>query len=151
MNEYEINEKTIAIIPLNSQKSQIIEEKESYIINQKPIKIIDHSCKYFGSSYKGRSEGTKHLINFNYKLPIIVDEIRSIIFFPTTSPKCEECNWISLNKINNIQKTPTNTIINFNNGFKLALNMSCYSLENQILRANYLESKIRSRRNNQNH
>ena len=38
---------------------------------------MDDSCKYFGSSYQGRYEGTKNLIGMNYKLPIIIEESRA--------------------------------------------------------------------------
>lgn len=146
MNNYEINQNTLAIIPGNNQNSQVIEEETSYIINNTTTNIIDNSCKYFGSSYNGRKEGTKNIINYSYKLPIIVDEIRNIIFFPTSSPKYDKCAWLALNKISNIEKSIENTIVYFNNGFKLALSISYYSLENQLLRANYLENKIKSRR-----
>lgn len=147
MKNYEINSNTLAVIALDVKKTQIIEEEEIYTINRSSLEIIDNSCKYFGSSYKGRSEGTKNIINYSYKLPIVVDEYRNIIFFPTSSPKYDNCNWLALNKIENVEKNNKNTIVNFKNGFKLSLDISYYSLENQLLRSYYLQSKLKSRRN----
>lgn len=147
MKNYEINNNTLAIIPLDVKTTQIIEEEEIYTIDRSTIDIIDNSCRYFGSSYKGRNEGTKNIINFSYKLPIIIDEIRNIIFFPTSSPKYDRCNWLALNKIENLEKKQGNTVVNFKNGFKLSLDISYYSLENQLLRSYYLQSKLESRRN----
>ena len=64
------------------------------------MKIIENSCRYFGSSYNGRHIGTKNLTGINYKSPIIIEETKNIIFFPTTSPKQSDCSWISLKYIN---------------------------------------------------
>ena len=64
MNNYEINEGTLAIMSEDRGKSKILEDGNNYIINQKPYNIIDHSCKYFGSSYEGRKQGSKEIIGF---------------------------------------------------------------------------------------
>ena len=50
MNEYEINAQTLAIIPIGEEKSKVIEVNGDFIINASPIKIVDDSCKFFGSS-----------------------------------------------------------------------------------------------------
>ena len=82
MNSYEINSETQAIIPIGGDKSKIIESSRTLIVNQTPMKIIDRSCKYFGSSYQGRFIGTKNLIGVSHKAPIIIEETKEIIFFP---------------------------------------------------------------------
>jgi len=145
--EYEINQNTLAIIPINKEQSKIVEENNVYIINKKTIEIIDHSCKYFGSSFNGRHEGTKNMIGVNYKTPILVEETRNIIFFPTCSTRLCDCHWISLNKINNYISCNNNSKVIFKNGYELELNISYGSLENQILRSTLLESVIRKRKN----
>ena len=99
MNDYEINAQTLAIIPLKEGKSKVIEVNNSFIINKTPIKIIDNSCKFFGSSYEGRFSGTKNLTGITHKSPIIVEESRKMIFFPTKSPRLDSCIWISFNNI----------------------------------------------------
>ena len=102
INEYEINCSTMAIISLKKGFSKVIEEEEEFIVSKDTMDIINDSCKFFGSSYIGRFEGTKYLIGINYKAPIIVEESQELIFFPTSSPRFDNCNWICL-KIIKIQ------------------------------------------------
>ena len=112
------------------------------------MKIIENSCAYFGSSYQGRFLGTKNLIGISHKAPIIIEESREIIFFPTNSPRIYECAWISLKNLQNYKKGKDNTTIIFNNGHLLNLDISYGSLDNQVLRAARLESVLRLRKNN---
>ena len=73
---YEINEGTLAILPLEKE-SRVLEDRGEYKIPKKPFEIVDYSCKYFGSSYEGRKEGTKAILDINYKVPIIVENSRN--------------------------------------------------------------------------
>jgi len=148
MEECEINSNTLVIISINDKQAKVIEEQNMYIINKNSNEIIDHSCKYFGSSYLGRHEGTKNLIGINYKTPILIEETKNIIFFPTCSMRLSDCIWISLNKIKDYYKYNRNSKILFKNGYELELNISIGSLENQILRSTLLESVLRKRKNN---
>jgi competence protein ComK len=145
MNDYEINEATMAILPYDFEKSKIIEQESEFIINKKPYEIIENSCQYFGSSYYGRKIGTEKLIGITHKSPIIIEESRKIIFFPTSSPRISDCCWISLNSINDYYKNGINTIILFNTGYKLELDISYHSIDNQILRSARLESVLGKR------
>lgn len=148
MNSYEINSETQAIIPIGEDKSKIIEANRTLIVNQTPMKIIDRSCKYFGSSYQGRFMGTKNLIGVSHKAPIIIEETREIIFFPTSSPRLNNCSWLSLKHLQNYKKSNNNSIIVFNSGYLLNLDISYGVLDNQVLRATRLESVLRLRKNN---
>ena len=60
MNSYEINNDTLAILPLNEYKSKVIEKTKTFVVDLTPMKIIENSCAYFGSSYQGRFLGTKN-------------------------------------------------------------------------------------------
>ena len=148
LDQYEINKSTLAVLPIDECSSRILEEEAEYIVNKSTTDVINDSCKYFGSSYKGRNEGTKSLIGGNYKLPILIEESREIIFFPTSSPKLEECAWISLNNLKNYKKNEKKSSVTFQNGFILNLDISIFSLENQVLRASRLENVLRKRRTN---
>lgn len=148
MNSYEINSETQAIIPIGDDKSKIIESSRTLIVNQSPMKIIDSSCKYFGSSYQGRFIGTKNLIGVSHKAPIIIEETKEIIFFPTNSPRLDNCAWLSLKHLQNYKKSNNNSVITFNSGYLLNLDISYGSLDNQVLRATRLESVLRLRKNN---
>lgn len=146
INNYEINSSTIAIVPISKDISRVIEEDNIMTVKKNTTEIIDDSCRYFGSSYLGRHEGTKNIIGINYKSPIIIEETKEIIFFPTSSPRFENCYWISLKKIQKYKKINGQTVIIFKNGYELPVNISAGSLENQILRSTLLESVMRSRR-----
>lgn len=145
-DSYEINSSTLVIVPINSTTSRVIEENETYIIKKSTTEIIDDSCRFFGSSYLGRHEGTKSLMGINYKSPIIVEETKEIIFFPTSSPRFDNCYWISLDKVKSHSKSNVGTIVKFINGYELEINISTASMENQILRATKLSSILRKRK-----
>lgn len=146
INNYEINYETIAVIPIDDSISKVIEENNTYIVNKNATEIVNHSCKYFGSSLEGRKEGTKALMGVSYKAPIIIEETRSLIFFPTSSPRFNACNWISLNHICDYMRKKDGSQVKFKNGDCLELNISYGSLENQVLRATRLESILRHRK-----
>lgn len=145
--EYEINPSTIAIVAIEKNLSKVIEVEREFFVEASSLKIISDSCKYFGSSYEGRFEGTKKLTGVANKSPIIIEESKNIIFFPTSSPRRVFCNWISLNKIDNYKRKGEKTILKFVNNYYLELNMSYESLENQILRATRLDAILRKRKN----
>jgi competence protein ComK len=146
LDQYEINSSTLAILPVDDLTSKVLEEEAEYYVKKPTKDIIDDSCKYFGSSLKGRNEGTKSLIGGNYKLPVVIEETRDIIFFPTSSPLGEECAWISLNNLDDYKKQNKNSFVKFKNGSILNVDISIFSLENQILRASRLENVLRKRK-----
>lgn len=146
MDDYEINSTTLAIIPLGINISKVYEEEEEYIINKSSNSIIKENCEFYGSSYEGRCIGTKSLTGIKSKCPIIIEESRNIIFFPTSSTRNKQSSWIALNKIKEINKNNFNSEILFKNNNKLDLDISINSLENQIVRATMLKSKLYERK-----
>jgi competence protein ComK len=145
LEEYEINEDTQAILPIDSTKSVVYEQDAEYIVNQPSNKIINYNCNFYGSSYLGRCEGTKKLTGIKTKYPIIIEESRQIIFFPTSSTRNQQTQWISLNNIKSIEKKSDHSIIIFDNDKKINFDISYYSLNNQYIRANLLQSKLYER------
>lgn len=137
---YEITYDTQAIVPIDKNKSKAIENKDEYIIDDNALSVLEHSCEYFGSSYEGRKEGTKKLLGITHKAPIIVEESRKMIFFPTTSPDNSNCIWINLEKIDKYYKvSKKESAIRFKNGDIMQFDVSFGSLSNQILRATRLK------------
>lgn len=145
LDSYFINKATCAIIPIGKGSSKIVEINDEFVVNKAVKNIIDDSCKYFGSSYQGRFEGSKKILNMNYKLPIVVEEFNNIIFFPTSSPRFQDCIWISLNNVKSYLRNGNMCKIIFIGGNELNLDISYYSLENQIFRASLLDSLLRKR------
>ena len=117
--DYEINSSTIAIVPLDNKITKIYEEETEYIINKSANSIIKENCEFYGSSYEGRCVGTKVLTGIKTKYPIIIEESRNIIFFPTSSIRNKQSTWIALNKIKNIIKDEYNSKVEFKNNKKI--------------------------------
>ena len=110
-------------------------------------------CFLPGSSFEGRKEGTKKLLGITHKSPIIIEESRKIIFFPTSSPENKDCMWINLEKIDKYYKLDKRLCaIQFKNGDVMQFDISYGSLSNQILRATrlkyILEERINAKKDN---
>ena len=137
---YEINYDTEIILPLDKNSCKVVENGNQYIIDATPFAIIERSCEYFGSSYEGRKLGTKMLLGITHKSPIIVEESKGIIFFPTKSPDKEDCIWVNLAQIEKFYEVDErNSAIEFKNGDVLECDTSIGSLSNQIMRSTRLK------------
>ena len=147
MNEYEINDETYAVISERFGRTKIIEKDNEYKVEQDAYKIMDDGCKYYGSSYMGRVEGSKKILNCSYKLPIVVEESSVLIFFPIKSSLLDDCCWINLNSIDRIEKYDNKSKIVFKNNKEIVFDISKLSLENQIYKSSKLESTIFKRLN----
>ena len=143
---YEINEETLALIPISENKVLVYEADDSFELDNNATSIMEDSCLYFGSSLDGRKCGTKSLIGVSYKAPIIVEETKELIFFPTASSRKSETSWISLKNLKDYYRDEEGIVIVFHNGQKLTLDVSYGVIDNQILRATRLESVLRGRK-----
>lgn len=146
MEKYKINEKTIALYSLDA-KTRVYEEDKCFVVDENANSIMESSCSYFGSSLEGRRKGTTSLIGVKYKVPVVVEESKRIIFFPTESSKKTSCTWIRFNKIENYYYHQGRLVLCFKNGDKIVLDHSLPVIENQILRSTRLEALIRERKN----
>ena len=147
--KYEVNKGTLAVLPNDEDSSLVYEDDNRYIIQEKAYKIMDDSCKYFGSTYEGRKNGSKEILGAEYKVPIIVEDSNNLIVFPTTSPFSDDCVWISLKRVKNIFKIDSfNTKILFDNNVEIIVPCSFRSVENQLSRASRLDLILRNRKNN---
>lgn len=140
MNNYKISKDTLAIVPINDNKTKIYEENNVIIVTENSQKLIEENCIYYGSSYQGRKKGTVDLIGITHKSPIIIEETNGIIFFPTSSPRLKSCSWICLNNLNTYIKEKESCKLVFNNNISISLPVSKKIIENQVFRATRLES-----------
>lgn len=146
--KYEISRGTLAIVPNSEENSLVYEDDSRYIVNETPFKIMEESCKYFGSTYDGRKDSAKAVLGAEYKVPIIVEENNNIIVFPTTSPSSADCVWISLGRIKIFEKIDSsNTKIIFDNNREIIVPCSYRTIENQVSRASRLDLVMRNRKN----
>ena len=118
--DYEITSSTLIIMA--SELGSIVYDYEGkHLIKLSTGKLIEDNCKNYGSSFKGRKDGTKALTGIRYKTPIIISELNRIIFFPTTSTRKNDCIWVSLNNIKKYYKKNNNTVVVFNNDLVIEL------------------------------
>lgn len=135
---YEITPQTIAVIAQvedGKTTSLILEEEAQYETFESPSKVIDQACKFFGSSLKGRQEGTREISGLTHKAPISIDPQSGMYFFPTASPVKYNCSWIAHTHIKTIREAKYGmTEIEFNNEKKIIFDVSLGSMMNQIQR-----------------
>lgn len=147
VESYEVNTSTLAVIAISENLSRIIEKENDFLINKSTLEIIEDSCLYFGSTFDGRCAGTKKLLGYSYKLPIIIEESKSLIFFPTASPRFNKCSWLSLHNVDKFLPLSKGSRVLFKNGAFFDLEYSYDSLENQLMRATRLDCVLQYRKN----
>lgn len=148
VEEYFINEDTMLLEQVSDTKTKIYDVTGIYFIKKCVFDVVEESCQYYGSSYNGRYIGAKKLLQMDYKLPIIIDEVKEVILFPTCSPRQNKCMWICVNNIENYLQNNRKSTIKFTNGFVFETAISYNTLENQIMRATMLMMKLKKRKSN---
>lgn len=136
---HEVTPLTMAIIAQQDTSGKpntcVLEEQEEYIVRHSPSKVIDYACKYFGSSLRGRQDGTRGICGITHKAPISIDPTSGMYFFPTTSPTNPNCSWIAHSHIEKVNKGHgRSTEVIFKNGKKVQIWVSFGSILNQVQR-----------------
>lgn len=146
VDEYEITPYTLMMQPIIYEGelcTHVWEVHDDFIVLAKPLNIIKTSCEYFGSSYEGRKEGTRHLTGYTHKAPIVIDQTSSIFFFPTASPQKQQCIWISYHHVELFRKDMNNdTSLVFSNKLQKTIPVSYSTFETQVERTARLKTKL---------
>ncbi|MEA3322267.1 MAG: competence protein ComK [Bacillota bacterium] len=149
--DYEINGFTMAIIPFEIEGnlySKVLEEEGEIYVSLPPIKIIEDSCNFYGSSFEGRKQGTKGISGYTHKPPIVIDPMNDIFFFPTASPTNDNCIWISLHYAYEYKHSASgNTKVMFPNNIMVEFPISKTSYEAQVHRTSLFRAKLQQRVN----
>lgn len=146
-NLYEINKNTCAIVATENNQTKVIETENTISLETKPLDIMKRSCEYYGSTLEGRIKGAKSQLGMRYKLPVIVEESKEIIFFPTTSLSQKECSWINLKAIKTYEKDDYGVSVTFEGNKEQTFPISYESFENQVFRATKLLLILQNRKN----
>lgn len=146
LENYNIDLLTLGIFPFMTKEgevfSKIYERERTIMCSLPPKEIIKRNCIQIGCSYEGKKTGAQLLMNYSYKVPIVIDA-SSICFFPTHSPSHASCAWISVYPIVEVKKMePLQTKIIFKNNVEIIVSISHHSLTNQIARSDALLKKI---------
>lgn len=145
MKNYSINQNTLALIPLGKDKTVVYDNHDCFIVEKKLTHLLDDSCKYNGSSISGRIKGTYSITGYLYKAPIIINEDKKLIFFPTCSPRLKDCAWINSNNISQIYNYNGKCLIEFSNQECVEIDTSYNIINNQFSRSLQLEKKFNKR------
>ena len=143
---YEIDLSTVMLIGIDESKTKAVTLDSEFILDIDSKKIIDNSCKFFGSSLTDRVNMTKRLVNVKSKSPIVIEESRNIIFFPLKSVR-DKCNiWISFNNLEKYVKNGDKTMFIFKNKKQVVIDFSYYIIDNQVTRSLMLDYELKKRR-----
>ena len=146
MESYEINKDTVALIPKDNKQTIVYEVDKSFIVDKKPLEIVEESCEYFCIYFEGRQIGTSKLIGYTHKVPVIIEESFDLIFFPTLSPKNNDCSWLSYSHIFKPDKFKDKTIVELKNGKKILVDVSSSIIDNQLYRCSRLKDVLQLRK-----
>ena len=148
LNEYEINAETLLIMPYGKNQSKVFEYDGEFIVNMTSLDIIKHSCLYFGCTYEGRKESVKSFIGVDMKVPILIEESRNIIFFPTNSCINRNSIWISYQNLLKYSKlNDFSTILYFRKNKNYKIDVKYKLVDNQVIRCMKLNTFLGKRKN----
>lgn len=124
----------------------ILEDTEEIFTEYSPSKLMDYACKFFGSSLRGRQEGTADVCKITHKAPIAVNPSSGMYFFPTASPSHPDCSWIAHSHIADIQRSSSNFAhIIFKNGVEITIPVSHGIIMNQVQRTAHFRYLLEKR------
>lgn len=149
LDNYIINYETLLIIPCeeDDRKVKVYELDDEFIVCSDVLNIVKSSCLYFGSSFEGRKQGTKNMLNCEIKVPIIVEDSKNLIIFPTSSFRNKKTIWISYNCLLGYEKCDKDsTMLKFKNNNNLKIKVKYNIVDNQVIRCLKLNTFVNKRK-----
>ncbi|MFD3447290.1 competence protein ComK [Microbacteriaceae bacterium 4G12] len=151
LTEYVVNSETMAIVPVLTKEnvliSKVIETNDEFYVLQKPLDIIEKSCRFYGASFYGRKAGTKELIRVSHKQSIAISPTDYLYFFPTSSYTRKDCIWVSHSHVDQTDALPhNNLLLHFITGRSIKIDVSKGSFDNQLYRTAQLRVEFENRK-----
>ena len=143
---YEIDLSTLMLIGIDDSRTLVVTLEKEFIVDECAKKIIDNSCKYFGSTLVERIKATQRVVNIRSKVPIIIENSRNVIFFPLKSCREKSNIWISFNNLVRYEKKDNVTYLYFKENKVQKLDFSYYIIDNQVTRSLLLDYEMNKRR-----
>lgn len=133
---YIINEKTLAFTSIDSNyyRTKIYEENDIIYMHESPLTIIEKSCLHYGSSFEGRKEAAKQILNKNSKLPVTITPHIGLFFLPTTSHRNKECVWFSYYQVEDFFEFDDHLAVLLSNKQVINVNISYNQFDLQLKR-----------------
>lgn len=137
INDYEVNPRTMALIPARNIDYQtiVLESGRKIHVTKSPLQLIKEACRDGGATYEGRYKAVTHKTGIHKKVPIPISQLDQIYAFPTHSAKQFNCHWIFYHHLKAINLAPhKKSIITFCDHQELEIEVSAYVLKQQMLR-----------------
>ena len=145
VDEYEITSSTLLLEYYDTNKTKVYELTDEFIVEQNILNIVENSCNFYGSSLEGRISASKKILGTNIKLPVVIEDVKKIIFFPTRANYQINCKWLSFNNIDRIEKIGKNnklTRVFFCNGKYIDVKISYEIIYRQFYNCLLLEKTL---------
>ncbi|WP_397537212.1 competence protein ComK [Rummeliibacillus pycnus] len=147
---YTVSDNTMAFLPdfdgVGGFKTTILEVDDLKECHLNPVELLDQNLRFFGSSLRGASEGTRYILGEVNMYPVIMNLKHQLVWFPTRSPKKNDCVWLALNHIKSYKRNKNqSTKIIFTNGSSLNIEVSFSSFEMRMNRAYALKFRLEYR------
>lgn len=142
IQNFELSSNVVLLRSIGENETELISFNDTVIIPMNSKTIIDKNCKLFGSSLNGRIESSREWLGYDYKLPIIIDEVRNLVLFPTRSVDSPKNIWVSYNAIEDYNQTKNGIELILKNGNTIIIKESFNVFESQFIRASKLHKRI---------
>ncbi|MCZ2258619.1 competence protein ComK [Sporosarcina sp. G11-34] len=150
VSELILNNETILFYPQFDEYGNLLtgvmEKHGTYLIDMRPLDLIDYNLRYYGTSLEGASAGTKMILGKIDMRPLVMNEKLGLYWFPSRSPSSEDCVWFALHHIKDYKSIgDKKTLVNFSNGSTIIMDISFTSLDKKVQRAYKLKGKVEGR------
>ena len=102
-----------------------------------PLELIDKACMHYGSTVEGRRVSASKTLNYSQKTPIVIAPY-SVGAFPTASYKNDNCVWIFNHPFQVESLADGTSLVKFDQGTTLQVNVSKQTLLKQQQRLHTL-------------
>lgn len=135
--KYRITKRTVAILPcydIMKQSRIILEDGTEISTPLRPYQLLQLSCRQYNSSIEERIFVAKRVAGVKGKVPVVIEPTSGLVFFPTKSPKREDCEWYAWSHVRDIATVDETThgVIITQDGHRIQTNATAYVLKNQI-------------------
>ncbi len=113
-------------------------KEDEDVIKERTHKIIDRSCRFYGSSYVFKKEDTIRITGISSKPPILFTPLFPTYFFPTHSDRKTQNTWINIHYVQSIRSLKDKKCrVNFVDNQSIIVSISAHSMHHQYLNGIY--------------
>ncbi|WML41514.1 competence protein ComK [Neobacillus sp. OS1-2] len=124
--------------------------RETLLVDQSPVKLLDETLKYIGFNLKGALEGAKGIIGEKYMRPVMVNPYKGICLFPNKSPKKDDCLWFNPDHIVKTNSRGYKTEVVLSNGVSILVDLKLCFFNSKLHIASELKRTSIERGNHSN-